>query len=77
MGEASADAELRAEVEGFVYREARLADEFQLDEWEALLADDFHYWVPAGPADYDPASATKVSYINDNRNRLETRAADQ
>ena len=64
------DALLR-EVEAFVFREARLADESQYAEWEALLTDDMHYWVPNGRADYDPA--TRLSYINDNRARLATR----
>lgn len=63
--------ELRAEVESWVYREARLADEFQLDEWEALLTDDFHYWVPAGRLVGDPAD--QLSYLNDNRARVATR----
>ena len=66
-------SELRAEVEAFVYLEARLADESRYDDWLALFDDPTHYWVPAGPPDYYPGSATKVSYINDNRNRLETR----
>lgn len=65
--------ELRAEVEAFLYLEARLADESRYDDWLALFDDETHYWVPAGPPDYDPASATRVSYVNDNRNRLETR----
>ena len=30
-----------------------------------------HYWVPYGRADYDPAD--RLSFINDNRNRLATR----
>ncbi len=63
--------ELRAEVEAFVYREARLADEFKLDEWEALLTDDFHYWVPSGRIEGDPAD--QLSYLNDNRARVATR----
>lgn len=67
-----ADAEvLRREVESFLYLEARLADESRYDEWEALLTDDVHYWVPTGRADYDPA--TRLSYVNDNRARLGTR----
>ena len=61
----------RAELEAFVYREARLADESAYDEWESLLADDMHYWVPVGAADYDPS--TRLSFINDNRRRLATR----
>lgn len=67
------ELELRAEVEAFVFREARLADESRYDDWLALFDDPTQYWVPAGPADYDPDTATRVSYVNDNRNRLETR----
>lgn len=63
--------ELRADVEAFVYREARLADEFELDAWEALLTDDFHYWIPAGRLEGDPAD--QLSYLNDNRARVATR----
>ena len=59
------------EVEAFVYLEARLADESRYAEWESLVTDDMHYWVPSGSADYDPA--TRLSYINDNRTRLATR----
>jgi 3-phenylpropionate/cinnamic acid dioxygenase small subunit len=62
---------LRREIEAFLYLEARLADESQYGEWEKLLADEMHYWVPKGAADYDPAE--QLSYINDNRARLATR----
>lgn len=63
--------EERAEVEAFIFREARLADESAYEDWESLLADDMHYWVPQGKADYDPGS--RMSFINDNRTRLATR----
>lgn len=59
------------EIEAFIYREARLADEADYAAWEALLTDDMHYWVPYGRADYEPAS--RMSFINDNRTRLATR----
>jgi 3-phenylpropionate/cinnamic acid dioxygenase small subunit len=62
---------LRREIEDFLYLEARLADESRYDEWEKLVTDDMHYWVPKGVADYDPAE--RLSYINDNRARLATR----
>ncbi len=62
---------VRHELESFLFFEARLADESRYAEWEALVTDDVHYWVPAGPADYDPAS--RLSHINDNRARLATR----
>ena len=61
----------RREIEAFLFHEARLADESRYDEWEALVTDDVHYWVPAAVTDYDPAS--RLSYINDNRPRLATR----
>lgn len=63
--------EERFEIEAFIYREAGLANESNYDEWEALLADDMHYWVPREPADYDPG--TRLGFINDNRARLATR----
>lgn len=61
----------RSEIEAFIYREARFADESDYDGWEALWSDKVHYWVPFGRADYDPAD--RISFINDNRNRMETR----
>lgn len=62
---------LRQRVEEFIYREARLADEHRYDEWEALWADDAHYWVPANGDDID--RERQISYINDNRLRISTR----
>jgi 3-phenylpropionate/cinnamic acid dioxygenase small subunit len=61
----------RVEIEAFIFREARLADEGDYAGWEALVTDDMHYWVPFGPADYEPGA--RMSYINDNRTRLATR----
>jgi benzoate/toluate 1,2-dioxygenase subunit beta len=61
----------RREIEDFLFYEARLADESRYEEWETLVTDDMHYWVPAAGADYDPAS--RLSYVNDNRSRLATR----
>ena len=59
------------DVEQFIYREARLADEHAYDEWEALWADDALYWVPVGSDDADPE--TQMSVIYDNRSRIATR----
>jgi benzoate/toluate 1,2-dioxygenase beta subunit len=61
----------REEIEAFVYREARLADEHDYDGWEALWTDDATYWVPAGGGDIDPLK--KMSIIYDNRRRIATR----
>ncbi|MDH3680143.1 MAG: aromatic-ring-hydroxylating dioxygenase subunit beta [Acidimicrobiia bacterium] len=65
------DADTRREIEDFLYHEARLADESRYEEWEALVTDDIHYWVPYGSGDYEPG--TRVSFLNDNRTRLATR----
>jgi len=65
--------ELLQIAEKFVVAEARLADESRYADWEQLATHDMHYWVPAGPAEGDPAD--QLSYINDNRARLRTRIA--
>lgn len=59
------------EVEQFLYREARLADENDYDGWEALWTDDAIYWVPVDGEGDHPRST--VSVIFDNRNRISTR----
>jgi 3-phenylpropionate/cinnamic acid dioxygenase small subunit len=64
---------LLSQVEQFIYREARLADEHDYDAWEALWTDDAQYWVPAGGDLAAPAE--KMSVIFDNRSRISTRLA--
>ena len=59
------------EVEQFLFREARFADEHRYSEWEALWTPDALYWVPANDDDAD--RATQMSIIHDNRNRIATR----
>ncbi len=59
------------QIEQFLYREARLADEGNYDAWEALWTDDALYWVPVGSEDVDPT--THMSVIYDNRGRISTR----
>jgi benzoate/toluate 1,2-dioxygenase beta subunit len=73
MGTASEDvSDLgRVEIEEFLFREARLADESDYDGWESLWTDDAIYWVPASDADGDPMQT--VSIIYDNRSRIATR----
>jgi len=63
------ESEIR-EIEAFIFKEARLADESRYEEWEALWAQDGLYWVPRRP-DLDPAK--EVSHIYDNRQRIATR----
>lgn len=66
----STEVELR-EIEQFIYREARLADEHDYDAWEALWTDDALYWVPVDGGGYDPEKRVSVMY--DNRRRISTR----
>jgi 3-phenylpropionate/cinnamic acid dioxygenase small subunit len=60
------------DVEQFLYREARFADESDYDSWEALWTDDALYWMPAGNDDGDDP-LQRMSVIYDNRNRISTR----
>jgi len=60
-----------AEIQAFIVREARLADEHRYDEWEALWADDGVYWIPANGDDIDPE--TQMSILYDNRSRIALR----
>ena len=61
----------RSAVEGFLYREARLMDAHQYDEWAALWDDDATYWVPCNADDIDPSR--NVSIIYDRRGQLRSR----
>lgn len=61
----------KAEADAFLYREARLADENNYQEWLALWTDDAIYWLPANKDDYDPHR--HVSIIYDDRSRLQDR----
>lgn len=42
----AADLELHHEVSQFLFREARLLDERQFEEWLTMIADDIHYVAP-------------------------------
>ena len=65
------DTDLLPEVEQFLFREARLADEGDYDGWEALWTDDGVYWIPANGDDIDPD--TQMSIVFDNRSRIALR----
>ena len=58
------------EAERFLYREARLADAWELDAWEALWTDDALYHVPI---DEHADPFRHMSIIFDNRGRIATR----
>jgi 3-phenylpropionate/cinnamic acid dioxygenase small subunit len=57
-----------ADIEQFLYREARYADEHRYAEWESLWTDDGVYWIPANGDDIDPE--LQMSIIYDNRSRI-------
>ena len=63
--------ELLKEVEQFIFKEARLADDCEYKDWESLWTDDGVYWVPANGSDIDPE--TEMSIIYDNRSRIKLR----
>ena len=62
----------RAQVEDFLYGEAALLDEWRLDEWQALLADDACYYVPSNDQPQsDHRSA--LFLVADDRERIRQR----
>jgi 3-phenylpropionate/cinnamic acid dioxygenase small subunit len=61
------------DVERFLYREARLMDEHQYEEWLSLWTSDAVYWIPCKHDDADPSR--DVSIIYDNRVKLGDRIA--
>ncbi|MGE0736855.1 MAG: aromatic-ring-hydroxylating dioxygenase subunit beta [Alphaproteobacteria bacterium] len=56
------DPALRAEIENFLYREARLLDERRFEDWRELFADDGVYWVPVRPEQTDPLHEVSIFY---------------
>lgn len=66
------DNSVRANVEAFLYREARLLDDWRLTEWEQLFTDDGRYLVPPvgieRPEGADPARTLFI--VADDRMRI-------
>jgi benzoate/toluate 1,2-dioxygenase subunit beta len=60
-------------VESFLFREARLMDEHQFEDWLSLWSNPAQYWIPCNEDDIDPTR--QVSIIFDDRVRLEQRIA--
>lgn len=76
----AADAGALAELSAFLYREARLLDTGQVEQWLALLADDIHYFMPAQPAIYSRmlkkrTVADKLAFYDDNLDMIKRRIA--
>lgn len=61
----------RAEIEAFLFTEARLADSGDYDAWLSLWTDDALYWIPANRDDYDPNAHVSIIYAD--RERLQDR----
>ena len=59
------------DIEQFLFREARLADDGDYDGWESLWTDDGVYWIPANGDDIDPER--QMSIVYDNRSRIALR----
>jgi p-cumate 2,3-dioxygenase beta subunit len=63
----------RSEAEDFLYREARLLDDWQLEEWAALFSEDGEYLIP--PLDRPDSEPGKDLFlVYDDRLRLTERA---
>jgi 3-phenylpropionate/cinnamic acid dioxygenase small subunit len=58
----SAAVTLAAELEQFVYDEARLIDEKRFDEWYELFTDDARYWMPLTRGQPDGENHTSLFY---------------
>src|SRR5215469_9870574 len=72
MTQASANRELRAEVEHFLFEEAELLDSWRLNEWVELFTEDAISHVPAlDDPDRDPAQS--VFLVADDLARIRSR----
>ena len=58
-------------VERFLYREARLLDAREFEDWRQLFADDGVYWIPAERGQID--TATTVSLLREDKAHLAMR----
>lgn len=63
----------RAEVENFLYLEARLADTHAYDAWLGLWTPDAHYWIPCNDDDHDRRH--HISLVNEDYEGLVDRVA--
>ncbi|MDP1963085.1 MAG: aromatic-ring-hydroxylating dioxygenase subunit beta [Reyranella sp.] len=68
----AADPVTRAEVEDFLINEAALLDEWKLEEWLTLVADDGRYLVPSLDSP-DSDHRTALFLISDDRRNLGSR----
>jgi p-cumate 2,3-dioxygenase beta subunit len=69
---AAKDLVTRAEVEDFLYHEAALLDEWRLDAWQELLADDACYYIPSNDQ-LESDHRRALFLIADDRERIRQR----
>lgn len=62
----------REEVENFLFLEAELLDQWRLDEWEELLADDAVYQIPSNDR-LDGTPRNSLFIVADDRERIHQR----
>ena len=62
---------IRDRCQALLYREARLLDQGQFEEWLTLYTPECLYWVPATPGGGDPRKEVAIAF--DDRRRLEDR----
>ena len=70
-GSDSISEALRAQVETFLYQEARLLDTRQFEQWLDLFAPDATYWVPLEQDQANPHQTSSIIY--DDRTLLAVR----
>jgi 3-phenylpropionate/cinnamic acid dioxygenase small subunit len=74
-------SELQHSIEQFLYLEADLMDDWKLEEWVELLADDFYYFVPtrqnrlSRELSKEFSTERSVAYFREDRPRLLLRLA--
>ena len=61
----------RQQIEDFLYYEASLLDQPDLDTWMTLFTEDGHYWMPAIENQHDPIN--HISHVFDDRVMMEIR----
>ena len=72
-------ADLRVEVEQFLYFEATLLDERRYADWYLLFADDIHYWMPnrmnrlMQESDRENTTERETGLFDENKTSLEWR----
>jgi 3-phenylpropionate/cinnamic acid dioxygenase small subunit len=66
-------ADDKAEVEQFLFKEARLLDDREFERWAELFLDDGVYWVPAKPGQKSHKDHVSIFYDDKEALRLRIR----